>query len=185
MIKISQKQRGNPLLNYLSVNSWCYDNNISADYEINNSARVLFLSLKFHACKPEYIYTRMGSIKSGYLILLIDSPNFNLALRKLYETINNRLRILLCGSYEECAKYIKGFELATRSSFAGLRKRKAGHEAFLEAFPKIDKSNILAIKDNYETIQSLFLGVDELEKIPGFGSIKAESIKMYMNMPFK
>lgn len=187
MIKVSQLQRGNGLLEFLGPATWHYDSAITADYEINQSVAVLFLSLKFHACKPEYIYKRINRLKEArvrLVMVLVDVPNYNLSLRELFSTVP--LSIVLCRSHEECARYVRGFDLAERRSYDALRRGQAGVDSFLKAFPGINKTDCAGIRSSYGSVQKLLAaGAVGLAKIPGMGEAKAEGMAKYLKMPFK
>ena len=186
MIKVSQLQRGNNLLNYLNVAGWHYDSSITADYEINYSTSILFLSLKFHACKPEYIYKRINNLKSSklrILMVLIDVPNYNPSLQELFNMIP--MTIVLCKNHDECAKYLKGFDIATKRSLDVLRRKETSIDAFLEAFPRINSSNALKMKETYNSVQDLFKANEkDLGNVFGIGRSKAEGFLKYLKMPF-
>ncbi|KAM0681550.1 ssDNA endonuclease and repair protein rad10 [Glugoides intestinalis] len=187
MIKVSLLQRGNKLLDYLSSTSWHYDTFCIADYEINFSTSVLFLSLKFHSAKPEYIYNRISKLKAvqlKVLVILIDTPNFNTILQELFQSV--KVTIVLCKSYEECAKYIKGFDLCSRRGSEILRRKEGSIDAFIQALPKTNKSDVSNIKKCFNTLQDLFnTNEQELENIDGIGKIKALLLIKSFKKPFK
>lgn len=187
MIKVSETQRGNGLLNYLNTAVWQYDAQTRTDYEINSSTAVLFLSLRFHASKPEYIYKRIngtGEFRLRVLMVLVDVPNYNLPLRELFR--NAPLTIVLCRSNEECARYLRGFDAAKKRTTDTLRRRTAGIDSFLESFPSINKTDCKNIRSSFKTAQRL-LNADEAElsNIAGLGAVKAEGLLRYFRTAFK
>jgi len=187
MIKVSDRQRGNGLLSHLNAATWAYDPQITADYEINYTTSVLFLSLKFHACKPEYIYKRINRLRRSalnVLMVLIDVPNYSLSLRELYNNVP--LAMVLCRSNEECSLYLRGFDIAARRSTDVLRRKESGAFSFLGSFPNINTTDSRSIASCVGTVQDLFkLSENELAAIPGIGRIKAAGIAAYLKMPFK
>lgn len=187
MIKVSDRQRGNGLLTYLNAAIWTYDSRITADYEINHTTSILFLSLKFHACKPEYVYKRVNKMRRSalnVLLVLIDMPNYNLLLRELYSSVP--LAMVLCRSNEECSLYLRGFDVANRRSADVLRRRESGALSFLESFPSINKADSRSIVSAVDTLQDLIrLDEGSLADIPGIGRVKAAGIKACLKMPFK
>ena len=184
MIKVSQRQRGNSLLSHLSSATWAYDSDITADYEINSSTSILFLSLKFHSCKPEYIFKRISRLKETRLrlvMVLLDSPNYGLSLRELFTSLP--LTVIVCGSYEECSRYIRGFDVGTRRSYEVLRRKAPGVDNFLASFPRINKSDVAGIRRSHASMQEFLLGNDT-DGIAGIGKIKKDGILKYLRMPF-
>lgn len=187
MIKVSNLQRGNRLLDFLNKASWHYDASISADYDVGFNISILFLSLKFHASKPEYIYKRIKKLKPKKLqvvLILLDTPNYNTILEELFDRLE--FKIILCKSYDECSRYLRGFDISSKRSSDILRKKKSTADSFLEAFPKINKSNSTIIQSSYENIQELFKkSQNELAKLFNVGKEKAESLYIYIHKPFK
>lgn len=187
MIKVSLLQRGNKLLEYLSSTTWHYDSSCSADYEINFSTLVLFLSLKFHSAKPEYIYKRIAKLKDAklkILMVLIDTPNYNTTLQVLFRKVP--ITIVTCKNYDECAKYMKGFDFSTKRGTEVLRRKESGIDNFLQAFPRINKSDSVNIQRSFHTILD-FIKADEKEisNIVGIGKNKAQQVQNYLKKPFK
>jgi DNA excision repair protein ERCC-1 len=187
MIKVNQSQRGNNLLQYLVTATWHYDSMVCADYEINSSIAIAFLSLKFHACRPEYIYKRLNKLKNAkleVLMVLLDVPSYNNSLQELYRMVP--IPIVACKSYEECARYIKAFESNSKKSTDILRKKESTADTFIESFPKINKSNVVNIKQCFSSIQDLFNSNERnLANLHGMGKTKADLFIKYLNMPFK
>lgn len=187
MIKVAMLQRGNKLLEYLSTLSWGFDASCSADYEINFSTLALFLSLKFHSAKPEYIQKRLSKLRPAklrVLIVLIDTPSYNTTLQELFRTIS--IPIVLCKSYEECAKYIKGFDICSKRSSDVLRRKDSTLENFLEAFPKINKTDAANLQKAYFSLQDLFKSQEnKLSNVFGFGKAKSQTFFEILKTPFK
>ncbi|KAI4291251.1 DNA excision repair protein ERCC-1 [Pancytospora philotis] len=187
MIQVSEVQRGNGVLSYLNAACWYYDADTSADYVINHSSSVLFLSLKFHACRPEYIYKRINRLKKtalNVLMVLVDVPNCMLALRELYRTVP--LTIVACRSNEECSLYLRGLDMAKRRTSMAIRKKTPGYAGFVESFPSINKTDSAAIRAAYPGIADLLRAdLGSLSSIKGIGSTKASGIIEYLKMPFK
>jgi len=187
MIKVAMAQRGNKLIEYLGATTWHYDAACSADYEINFSTLVLFLSLKFHAAKPEYIHRRIAKLKDArarVLLVLIDTPSFNVILQELFRTIP--VTVVLCRTYEECAKYIRGFEICTKRTADVLRRKESTVDTFLQTLGKINKTDSVSLQGHFGSLREMFrAGEAELSRVPGIGRTKAEQLKSHLNKPFK
>ncbi|VDK40787.1 unnamed protein product [Taenia asiatica] len=72
---VSQRQRGNPLLELIRHVTWEYAA-IEPDYVFGPSQCAFFLSLRYHNLNPEYIFKRLQKLKSTFqlivLIVLVD-----------------------------------------------------------------------------------------------------------------
>lgn len=187
MIKVALLQRGNKLLEYLSTLSWSFDSSCNADYEINFTTLVLFLSLRFHSAKPEYIYKRIFKLKQSklkVLLVLLDTPNYNATLQELFKSIP--IPIIPCKSYEECAKYVKGFDISSKRSSGVLRRKDSTLENFLEAFPKLNKTDAITLQKAFPSLQDLFNSSEQrLSNVFGFSKIKSQSFLEMLKKPFR
>lgn len=187
MIKVSLLQRGNKLLEYLGVSSWHYDGSCSADYEVNFSTFVLFLSLKFHSAKPEYIHKRIAKLKEAklrVLLVLIDTPNYGTIMRELFRTIP--IIVVPCRTYEECSRYIKGFDICTKRGSEVLRKKDTGVNTFLNSIPKINKTDSSTLQNTFNSLSDIIKAEEkDLENIVGIGKVKAKEIFESFRKPFK
>ena len=189
MIKIATVQRGNPVLGFLVNTKWQYSSNTTADYEINNKTAVLFLSLKFHACKPEYIFKRLNRLKEfrvTIVMIYIDVLNFELTLRELFSMLP--YIIITCKSYEECARYLRGLDIASARPVEVLRCKETSIDQFLISIPKINKTDVINLRKSYHTLQDLFRSPEHvLSRASGIGPTKAHSIietcKKKFNLP--
>uniref|UniRef100_A0A1B6C8P4 ERCC1-like central domain-containing protein n=1 Tax=Clastoptera arizonana TaxID=38151 RepID=A0A1B6C8P4_9HEMI len=65
-ILVNPKQKGNPLLTYISNVPWEFDDSIIPDYVMGRTTCALFLSLRFHNLKPEYINERLRDLGRLY-----------------------------------------------------------------------------------------------------------------------
>lgn len=186
MIKVAMCQRGNKLLEFLTTTSFSFDSSVNGDYEVGTTS-LLFLSLKFHATKPEYIHKRIAKWKNSKLRIImvyVDVHNYHKILEELFATLS--ITIVVCKNYEECSKYLRGFDICCRRSSQVLRKKESTVDNFLEAFPKMNKTNSEIIQGKFNTLQD-FISCDtnSLSVLFGIGTEKARSISSYFKKPFK
>lgn len=59
-------QRGNPLLKSISNVPWEYEESIVPDYVMGRTTCALFLSLRYHNLKPDYINQRLKELGKFY-----------------------------------------------------------------------------------------------------------------------
>lgn len=192
MIKVSNVQKGNKLLEYLVKTSWYFDSNMLSDYEINNTTCVLFLSLRFHICKPEYISKRlkkcMGRYKVHIVILEVDIKNYESCIEEIFDkAYAYRFTLVLSFRPEESSRYIWALDVnGSRRTGFPRKEVKDSRERFISAFPKLNKNDIVALRSSFGNIKSLVNAkVDVLENINGIGKTKAQYITKYMEMGFK
>ncbi|ORD98478.1 ERCC1 [Hepatospora eriocheir] len=187
MIKVSSVQKGNVVISYLKQRNWQYDHNITCDYEINKTIGVLFLSLKYHVTKPEYVLKRLLKLNKSYrikiLMIHVDVPNYNSVIKPLYD--HQDVTIILCKNQEECVEYIKNFEKSNEGSSEILRNKESSIERFLLDIPKVTQSEVNRIRSKYTNLISLMNSKEtELTETFGVGKRKAKSILDIFNKKF-
>ncbi|GMM35461.1 DNA repair protein [Saccharomycopsis crataegensis] len=92
-IAVNPSQKGNPLLQSLKNIPYEFTSIVKTDYLINNSISVIFLSLKYHKLRPDYIYERLKKIGTSSLV---DNNNNNNNNKGQKTTRNDsQLRVLL------------------------------------------------------------------------------------------
>ncbi|KAK1349382.1 DNA excision repair protein ERCC-1 [Hamiltosporidium tvaerminnensis] len=186
MITVNTNQKGNNILNFLSKSTFCFGENIKTDYETAN-ASIIFLSLKFHCVKPEYIYKRIKTSTKNRKILLLhaDTVNYELKIEELFQIADtNNFILIIAFSNEECARYIQAFDINEKRSLDILRKKETNqkeiYETFLCYFPKINKTDASKII-GFDVNLNVFFN-SKIENI--LGKNKSENIKNYLEMEF-
>ncbi|EPR79464.1 Ercc1 DNA repair protein [Spraguea lophii 42_110] len=189
MILVSTSQKGNGILNYITKSLWSYSPNIKSDYEVDGDISILFLSLRFHLCKPDYIYKK---IKIKYnlkiLLLLVDIPNYELLITELFEFCDfYDTTIILSYSNEEAARYIQSFDLNKKRTENIIQKKEGDHKMrFLCGIPKITKEDAVNLEMKYKNIKNIINSSgEELKGINNMGDKKIKSMKEYWEMSFK
>ncbi|KAG0440389.1 Mating-type switching protein swi10 [Dictyocoela muelleri] len=191
MIQISIKQKGNNVIEYLKGTPWSYNETITTDYEINMDTSIIFLSIRFHLCKPEYIYKKIKAqrkYKIQVLLVLVDVNNYEKCIAELfYISDKNGFSMVLAFSNEEAGKYIKSFEL--RKSINLIRKRADGEREkileFITSFPKINKTDALQLISNNLSLFEMVKNVDDIKFVFGIGDKKIDIFKYYLDKPFE
>ncbi|KAI3407038.2 RAD10 [Candida oxycetoniae] len=213
-VLVHKSQEKNPLLveSMMKTTPWVFDSSILSDYYISATFQILFLSLKYHKLRPEYIWTRLKKLNKGssstvvarndkvlrVLLVVVDIDSHQEALRKLSDfCIKHDLSLVLAWSFEEAGNYIalgKHFDSVPQKSKQSIRGFKGTdyNSSVVEAFTtvksinKTDVSNLLA---NCKSVKSIVLqscGNDneELGNIAGLGSVKRENLKKVFSQPF-
>lgn len=192
MIKILPIQTGNNLIKLLKKSSWHFDPLISADYEINSFIGVVFISIRFHICKSEYIRSRLRKVNKKYkkqiLMLLVDIKDINVPVEEFLEiSLEFDFTLIICYSYEECAKFISELDTNSFRNIEVIRPKKSdGADRFLSSFPKLNKNDVDSIKNSFNSLKGLVNSERGfLENIEGIGKSKLELLEKYFDMPFK
>lgn len=213
-IQVANSQKGNPLLSspLMKTTPWSYNASILSDYYINPTLQILFLSLKYHKLRPEYIWQRLKKINKGYsmgpqkdralriLLVVVDIDSHQEILRKLLDIcIKHDLSLILAWSFEEAGAYVvfcKQNELLAskvESSIKGA-KNEDYHSCVLDVFTgvrsvnKTDVANLLANCGLVRNIVSQSCRADSesggLGNIQGLGSRKLDNLRSVLSEPF-
>ncbi|KPJ18996.1 Mating-type switching protein swi10 [Papilio machaon] len=159
-VLVNQKQRGNPLLKFITSVAWEYDE-IIPDYEIGKTICILFLSTAYHNLNPDYLNNRIKELGKKYdlRVLLVQIIN---ALSNI-KPVNKTDAMTLLTNFGTLANIIKANEsrLADCPGFGPTKAKKlykALHEPFLKRGNIIDKE-VEKSEDFGED-----LNMDEIEK---------------------
>lgn len=122
-LQVNPNQKGNPVLKYIRNVHWHFakgndGDTMMPDYLLGSSTSAVFLSLRYHVLKPEYVHTRMrnvrawgkslGTIKNRVLIVQVDTEDTQAALAQVTKAAIHNEFTLFCGfSAAECARYLE------------------------------------------------------------------------------
>lgn len=212
-ILVNKSQTGNPLLkeSMMKTTSWKFDSSILSDYYINPTLQILFLSLKYHKLRPEYIWQRLKKINKGssvadsrndralrVLLTVVDIDSHQDILRDLLDfCIKHDLSLVLAWTFEEAGNYIvfaKQHDNAPAKTKQGIRGIRGTdyNSSLVEALTgirlvnKTDVTNLLAnCKSVKNIVQRSCQDKDSnLENIGGLGSTKLKNLKNVFLEPF-
>ncbi|KAJ3346236.1 Excision repair cross-complementation group 1 [Entophlyctis luteolus] len=188
-------QRGNPLLPFITKVPWEHAP-IPADYQVGASSAALFLSLKYHRLKPEYIFERMkGQITNRYLLrivlCLVDIDDHQQPIRELTKAcVLAGYTLFLAWSPEECARYLETFK-SFEFKPPDLIKERVEDDHFakltdcLTQVKTVSKTDVLTLVANFGSFKNIAVASpDELAALPGFGDQKVKRLVDAINSPF-
>ncbi|ELQ74779.1 Structure-specific endonuclease ERCC1-XPF, ERCC1 component, partial [Trachipleistophora hominis] len=189
-IKVSTKQRGNNVLDHLNQVKWYYEDGLTTDFEIEHFISVLFLSLRFHSSKPEYIIARLNNLKeykTNILLIYVDMHNYE---EYMVEFVQFECQVFLCFGNDEAAKYLAAIDMNAHRSTEIIKHRYSfdlyeRKIEFLAKIPKINKKDAAALLAGKTCLRTLF--DDLMSKASNdvrLSTKKKESIEEYMNMKF-
>lgn len=190
MLQISVKQKGNNVIDFLKEIPWTFNETITTDYEINTSISIIFISIRFHLCKPEYIYKKIKSqrkYKVQVLLVLVDVKNYEKCTEELFYVADKYgFTMVLAFSNEEAGKYIKSFALP--KSINMIRKKPSSEREqiveFITAFPKFNKTDAVQLMNSSSSVFDLVKNIDDMKHVFGLGDKKINFFKFYLDKPF-
>lgn len=115
-IQVNPKQRGNPILKAITAIPWEFNDKIIPDYQVGKTACVLFLSIRYHNLKPDYIHERLKQLGKNYelrvLLVHVDVKESQNALKHLTRIcLLADLTLMLAWTPEEAGKIIETYKL--------------------------------------------------------------------------
>ena len=70
-IRISPRQKGNPLLKHIRKVPWEFEDGLVADYILGTSCVALYLSVRYFTLQPEYIHERIKLLGKGHRLRVL------------------------------------------------------------------------------------------------------------------
>ena len=115
-IQVHPNQRGNPILKAISNIPWEFNSQIIPDYVVGKTACVLFLSVRYHNLKPDYIHDRLKQLGKNFelrvLLVHVDMKESQNALKHLTRIcLLADLTLMLAWTAEEAGKIIETYKL--------------------------------------------------------------------------
>ena len=193
---VSQRQRGNPLLQHIRNVAWEFaPSPILPDYLIGDTTCLLYLSLRYHLLHPAYLLSRLSSVRHHYssraLLLQVDSEDSEHALQEITKAaFINSWTLLLCWSPEEAARYIELFKVMEHKGKETLEGGEAAGEKerlseCLQVVKGVNKSDVTMLMSTFGSLAVLSrAGQDELRAVPGMGEKKVRRLRMALQQPF-
>uniref|UniRef100_A0A2S2N6H8 DNA excision repair protein ERCC-1 n=1 Tax=Schizaphis graminum TaxID=13262 RepID=A0A2S2N6H8_SCHGA len=194
-VLVNNKQRGNPLLKSIVNVPWEYSDNILPDYVMGRTTCALFLSMRYHMLKPDYIYNRVKSLGKLYelrvLLLQIDVKEPHTALKQLTRMcLVAELTLMLAWSSEEAGKLIETYkifenkppDLIMEKAEADDYSRVANALTTIRAVNKTDAALLLSTFGSLENICNA--SQTALALCPGFAQHKATQLYNTLHKPF-
>ncbi|KAK6198739.1 restriction endonuclease type II-like protein [Scheffersomyces amazonensis] len=210
-VLVGPSQKGNPLFtdSLLKTVGYEFDKEILCDYFINPTFQILFLSIKYHKLKPEYLWSRVKRLNRGsssantrndralrILLVVVDIESPQDQIRNLTDfAIKHDLSMVLAWSFEEAGNYIafsKQLDNAparTKQGIQGIRGtdyKSCVVEAFtgIRSVNKTDVSNLLANYGSVKEIVTKSCNSDNITNISGMGATKIRNLKTIFSEPF-
>lgn len=115
-VQVNPKQRGNPILKSITNIPWEFNDKIIPDYVVGKTACVLYLSIRYHNLKPDYLNDRLKQLGKNYelrvLLVQVDVRESQNALKHLTRVcLLADLTLMLAWTPEEAGKIIETYKL--------------------------------------------------------------------------
>lgn len=193
-IIVSRTQRGNPVLEHIKDVRLIEEKGLKVDYVTSQTTGVLFLSMKYHNVRPDYIFQRIAKLKNAYklrvLLVKKDETNVLNTVKELTSiSLDNNLTMVVVSSDEEAAAYLG--ELWKRSGTRGTTIQGRVKDDYKEQLynvltkiPTINKSDVVQLSGNFGSLRNILRSADNLDELPRFGQTKARHFHNAVNEPF-
>ncbi|KAG7307767.1 hypothetical protein JYU34_006362 [Plutella xylostella] len=193
-VLVNQKQRGNPLLKFITCVPWEYDE-IIPDYEIGRAICVLFISLRYHNMNPDYINNRLKELGKKYdlrvLLVQVDMKDPHTPLKNLTRIcLLADLTLMLAWNPEEAAKIIENYKIYENKPPDRIMEKIENdpHQKIVNALSSVkpvNKTDAMTLITTFGTLENIIKATEHrLAECPGFGATKAKKLYKVLHEPF-
>ena len=70
-IRVSTRQKGNPVLKHIRKVPWEFDEGLVADYILGATCVALYLSVRYYTLQPDYIHDRLKLLGKGHRLRVL------------------------------------------------------------------------------------------------------------------
>ncbi|KAJ0178930.1 hypothetical protein K1T71_005705 [Dendrolimus kikuchii] len=193
-VLVNQKQRGNPVLKYVTSVPWEYED-IVPDYEVGKTICLLFLSLRYHNLNPDYINNRLKELGKKYelrvLLVQVDIKDPHTPLKNLTRIcLLTDMTLMLAWSPEEAAKIIENYKIYENKPPDRIMEKVENdpHQKVINALSSIkpvNKTDAMTLIKNFGTLENIIKASESrLAECPGFGVTKAKKLHKALHEPF-
>lgn len=193
-VLVNQKQRGNPVLKFITSVPWEYDD-IIPDYEVGKTICLLFLSLRYHNMNPDYIHNRIKELGKKYelrvLLVQVDLKDPHVVLKNLTRIcLLTDLTLMLAWNPEEAAKIIENYKIYENKPPDRIMEKIENdpHQKVVNALTTIkpvNKTDAMTLISIFGTLENIIKASESrLAECPGFGATKAKKLYKALHEPF-
>jgi DNA excision repair protein ERCC-1 len=194
-ILVNPLQAGNPVCKHIKSVPWEYGE-IIPDFVLGKTCCALFLSLKYHALHPDYIYRRVSELGTQYglrlLMIVCDVSNPKQALQELTKMgVVKNLTIIVAANATEAGRYLESYKSLENAAPTGIQ----GHAStayqdqvvdVLTAVRAVNKSDAQTLISTFGSLKNaLNASAEEMQTIIGWGPRKVQNLMTVLHMPFR
>ena len=195
---VSERQKGNPLLKHLKNVPWKHDATITPDYVLGDRNCAVFISIRYHMLKPQYLGRRLAELRAEgsrwrlrVLLCLVDVEDATKALHELnILALRMDCVLFLAHGPQEAARYLECFKAYEKNSAQCIRERvdpsHAGQVAdALQAIKPLNRTDVATLSNRFATFGDLLrANLDDLRACPGLGDKKCSRLHDAFARPF-
>lgn len=194
-IKVHPNQRGNPILKSIINIPWEFDSSIVPDYIVGRSACVLFLSIRYHNLKPDYINERIKLLGKNYelrvLLVQVDIKESQNALKHLTRLcLLADFTLMVAWTPEECGKIIETYKMLENKPAEYLMDKTENDDYqkvvnALTSIKVVNTTDAMNLLSNFGTLENLVNASEsKFNACPGLGAKKAQKLLKVFNEQF-
>ncbi|CAD1476783.1 unnamed protein product, partial [Heterotrigona itama] len=212
-LSVNLKQKGNPLLKFVTNVPWEY-REIVPDYVMGKTTCALFLSMRYHQLNPDYIHERLKALEHRYNLRVLLVQHYTYAIARDRTTTNVQIRqvdvpephhalkhltriciladltLILAWSAEDAGKIIETYKIYENKSPDAIMERSdtAPYQKLTNALTTIrsvNKTDATTLLSTFGTLSELIEAPpNTLALCPGIGIRKAERIHKTLHEQF-
>ncbi|SBS80839.1 ERCC1 nucleotide excision repair protein, putative [Plasmodium ovale] len=191
---ISPRQKLNPVLKKINRVRYKF-NNIVPDFLIGKNNACLFISMKYHRLRSNYLKARIETLSNKYnnriLLCLVDIENIENSLGEINQlAFCFNMTLILCWSNEECAKVLEDFKIYEKKiPYMKNSKPFSNHEDKIHELLKrircINSTDCATITNKFKKFTNIVKAKKhDLINCSGLGNKKIQALLSTFNDPF-
>ncbi|KAL5277808.1 ERCC1 family protein [Megaselia abdita] len=194
-VLVNPKQRLNPALRHVHNVPMEFCDSIIPDFVVGRTSCILYLSLKYHALNPDYIFNRLRILGKQYelrvLLVVVDTPDPTNALLNLTMVcLTAELTLMLAWSDIEAGTIIENYKLLENKPPDAIMERLDSdtHNRVVSALTgikSINKTDATTLLQHFGSLVKIVNASEEqLSSVAGLGPKKAKRLYKVFNEPF-
>ena len=198
-ILVSPRQKGNPLLTLFRNVPWRFEDGITPDFILGASACALFVQVKYHLLKADYVEKRLrgiprsgpGAFKLRLLVVQRDVEENDGALLELTRlSLAHECTLLVASSLEDAARLIETVKVYEHKPAAVIQERlDESHvvraQEALTTVRSVNKTDAITLLSAFPNVSAVLTASEaDLAALPGLGDKKIKYLREVFNTPF-
>ncbi|CZT98046.1 hypothetical protein PFAG_00177 [Plasmodium falciparum Santa Lucia] len=192
---ISLRQKLNPVIKKIKRVRYKF-NNIIPDFLVGKNNACLFISMKYHRLRSNYLKARIETLSNKYnnriLLCLVDMENIENSLGEINQlSFSFNMTLILCWSNEECARVIEDFRIYEKKISYIIKKKISSsnqeekiHE-LLKKIRCIHTTDCITLTTKFKNFKNIIQAKKEdLISCSGLGIKKIQALMATFNDPF-
>mmetsp|Transcript_7670 Transcript_7670/g.11560 ORF Transcript_7670/g.11560 Transcript_7670/m.11560 type:complete len:298 (+) Transcript_7670:73-966(+) len=190
------RQKGNPLLKEIRHVKVVYMKDIVPDFIVGASACVMFISVRFHMLKPEFLSRRLAELKTvqfrlRVLLCLVDNDDHREAMHAInLAAIRSECTLILAHSSREAARFLECFKAYEHNNGAAIKEKiDKDHISkltdILTTIKPLNKTDVVTLARTFGSFRNIVNAPQsQLQECPGLGDKKLSNLREVLDQPF-